>query len=134
MRSAAGQPLRPNLSKSPHPRGGLTWDGQQLVIVDDVSNNRIYTLARNNDGSYTPANVVDQGCILLAAFGHLRSDLGRAAACHRRQNPPLDIYGRWRGTMTGATRRPMQFTRACCQFSGGAVEGVYLGRSAACHR
>ena len=40
---------------------GLTWDGQQLVIVDQVTVRQLWTLARNSDGTYTPANAVDQG-------------------------------------------------------------------------
>ena len=39
---------------------GITWDGQQLVIVDDNADG-LWTLARNADGSYTPANAVLQG-------------------------------------------------------------------------
>ena len=39
---------------------GITWDGQQAVIVDG-SPDALFTLARNNDGTYTPANAVRQG-------------------------------------------------------------------------
>ena len=37
----------------------MTWDDQQLVIVDSVGD-EIWTLARNVDGTYTPANAVNQ--------------------------------------------------------------------------
>ena len=34
---------------------GMTWDGQQLVIVDSTGD-EIWTLARNGDETYTPGN------------------------------------------------------------------------------
>ena len=39
---------------------GMTWDGQQLVIVDDTGD-ELWTLARNADGTYTPGNASLQG-------------------------------------------------------------------------
>ena len=38
----------------------VAWDGQQLVIGSQATD-RLYTLARNADGSYTPANAANQG-------------------------------------------------------------------------
>ena len=40
------------------------WDGRQLVLLRDDNNETswsIWTLARNNDGSYSPANAVNAG-------------------------------------------------------------------------
>ena len=43
---------------------GITWDGQQLVILEGQGPDRnLYTLPRNNDGSYTGSNLVDHGVL-----------------------------------------------------------------------
>ena len=39
---------------------GVTWDGQQLVIVD-AGGFEIWTMARNADGTYTPGNATESG-------------------------------------------------------------------------
>ena len=39
---------------------GAAWDGEQLLIADSVGS-RLYTLARNANGTYSPANAVNQG-------------------------------------------------------------------------
>ena len=44
---------------------GAAWDGQQLVIID-TSGNEVWTLARNTDFSYTPANAVNRGSLPIA--------------------------------------------------------------------
>ena len=51
---------------------GMTWDGQQLVIVD-TGGDEIWTLARNADGSYTPGNAALSG---IPALWLGRSNLG----------------------------------------------------------
>ena len=50
------QPLPSGLGTS----SGITWDGQQLVMVDTAGSD-IWTLARNADGTYTPANAALSG-------------------------------------------------------------------------
>ena len=39
---------------------GVTWDETQLVIAD-TQGDELWTLSRNANGSYTPANAVNQG-------------------------------------------------------------------------
>ena len=39
---------------------GITWDGEQLVITDDAGR-ELWTLQRNNNGTYTPMNATRQG-------------------------------------------------------------------------
>ena len=61
----------------------MTWDGLQLVIVDNTGDD-IWTLARNADGTYTPGNAVLSG-ELPSDLGESKcDDMGRPAAGHRR--------------------------------------------------
>ena len=43
----------------------LTWDGQQLVAIDEDTGD-LFTLPRNADGTYTPANAASQGTLPAA--------------------------------------------------------------------
>ena len=49
-----------DLPSGPSAPLGITWDGQQLVIVDNTGD-EIWTLARNADGTYTPGNASESG-------------------------------------------------------------------------
>ena len=89
---------------------GMTWDGQQLVIVDNLNGDEIWTLARNADGTYTPGNAANCQGDLPSGPYRLRNwdDLGRPAACHRRQLEAAMRSGHWPETLTGPTHRAMR--------------------------
>ena len=96
----------------------MAWDGMQLVIGDNA-NDRLYTLARNADGSYTPANAASQGTIynidgltwdgdkLVMIYTPLGTGIERIASLVREADGSYDIsnfvnygplaHGTWRG-------------------------------------
>lgn len=50
---------------------GLTWDGQQLVVVTSESHGKIGTIIKNADGTFTASNLVNLGDLVFSGGGNV---------------------------------------------------------------